>query len=74
MLSKEKCLPFVLSAFVLVLDQITKIAVVASIPENGIGASYLDGFLRIVHVKNIAIAFSLGESMPDAVRFLLFLY
>lgn len=72
MLSKEKCLPFVLSAFVLVLDQITKIAVVASIPENGIGASYLDGFLRIVHVKNIAIAFSLGESMPDAVRFLLF--
>lgn len=72
MVSGKKILPFVLTFFVIILDQITKIAVVASIPENAIGASFLDGALRIIHVKNIAIAFSLGESMPDALRFFFF--
>lgn len=69
----RKYLPFTLTAIVVLLDQITKALVVAYIPENTIWKSLFGDFLRIVHVRNNAVAFSLGTSLPMFIKILLFI-
>ena len=63
--------PFLLTGAVVLLDQITKFIVVQTIPLDSLGASLLGGFLRIIHVRNLGIAFSIGESAPPLVRIVL---
>lgn len=65
--------PFLLSLVVIVADQLTKAWVVATIPEGSVGYSFLGGFLRIVHVRNDAVAFSLGSSFEVPVKIVLFI-
>lgn len=67
--------PFFLVLAVILLDQLTKLWVVATIPaydftqyKNILGES----FLRFVHVKNTGIAFSIGHDAPAFLRLLLF--
>ena len=60
--------PFVLSAAIILADQLTKAWIVATIPEDGVGYSFLGGFLRIIHVRNDAVAFSLGSSLDIPVK------
>lgn len=62
-----------LSLFLIAADQITKKLIVHNIPVNSIGYSFWKDFLWIVHVKNLGIAFSLGDSVPGFVRVLLFI-
>ncbi|MEE0132809.1 MAG: signal peptidase II [Treponema sp.] len=69
---KIKLLPLVLTVVVFVLDQGTKLAIVKTIPPYTIGASFFGDFLRIIHVYNPGIAFSMGNSLPDTLRGLLF--
>ncbi len=69
---KNPGLPFILTAAVIILDQITKAVIVATIPQGQIGFSALGDFLWIVHERNPAIAFSLGLSFPPPVRKVLF--
>lgn len=69
---KIKLLPLVLTVVVFVLDQGTKMAIVKTIPPYTIGASFFGDFLRIIHVYNPGIAFSMGNSLPDTLRGLLF--
>jgi signal peptidase II len=69
---RRKLLPFLLAAFVLLLDQVSKLLVVAHIPLRGIEARFFGDFLRIIHVRNPGIAFSMGRDMPDALRGILF--
>ena len=71
----KKLWPFTLSAAVVLLDQITKAYIVAKWPQNGIFIKDIMGndFLWIIHVRNKAIAFSLGERLPDSLRPLLFI-
>lgn len=69
---KIKLLPLVLTVVVFVLDQGTKLAIVKMIPPYTIGASFFGDFLRIIHVYNPGIAFSMGNSLPDTLRGLLF--
>lgn len=67
--------PFILVLAVILLDQLTKLWIVAAIPaydftqyKHILGES----FLRFVHVKNTGIAFSIGQDAPEILRLFLF--
>ena len=74
---KHKLLPVILTAAVIILDQITKQIVVTTLPpysafnEEGVVRIFGD-FLRFIHVRNPAVAFSLGRTLPDNWRYILF--
>lgn len=69
---KTKLLPLVLTVIVFVLDQGSKLLIIKNIPPYTIGASFFGDFLRIIHVYNPGIAFSMGNGLPDTLRGLLF--
>lgn len=74
---KSRLLPFILSVIVVIIDQITKALIVKNIPIQpgmslAFGSSYLNDFLRIVHVRNTGVAFSIGADWPDILRRVLF--
>lgn len=71
-IDRKKMLPFILTAAVIILDQITKALIVKNIPLFTIGYSFFGDFLRIVHVANTGVAFSMGDSMPFILRRLCF--
>lgn len=71
-MEKKKLLPFILTGLVILVDQITKAIIVALIPVYTVGANIFGDLLRIVHVANTGVAFSLGDSMPLAIRRILF--
>lgn len=67
-----KLKPFILTAVIILLDQITKIWVMKNIPLNTIYGEYLGDFLWIVHVRNTGAAFSLGAGSSAFARMLFF--
>ena len=76
---KEKLIPLSLTGFIVLLDQITKAIIVKKwpIPEGNYNVFIKDvfnnGFLWMIHVRNKAIAFSLGESLPEMIKPLAFI-
>ena len=46
--------------------------IVNTIPIHTIGKSFWGGIIRIIHTRNLAIAFSMGNNLPDGVRYILF--
>ena len=70
---KKAFLPFLLTISIVVLDQITKALVVRYIPINTVFASFFSDFLRIVHVRNTAVAFSIGSSLPYMFKVVFFI-
>ena len=66
--------PLILTAIILLCDQLSKAWVVAHIPENTIGYKLFGDFLEIWHVRNTAIAFSLGTNLPLVVKLLGFIF
>jgi signal peptidase II len=69
---KSKLLPIALTIIVVVLDQITKMLVVRFIPMNTIGTQFFGDFLRIIHVRNPGVAFSVGAGLSYNIRRVLF--
>ena len=69
---KSKLLPIALTIIVVVLDQITKMLVVRFIPMNTIGTQFFGDFLRIIHVRNPGVAFSVGAGLSYSLRRILF--
>ena len=69
---KSKLLPFTLTIVVIILDQITKLIVVNNIPPYTIGTHFFGDFLRIIHVSNSGVAFSVGASWSLTIRKLMF--
>lgn len=69
---KGRLVPLILTIIVFMMDQGSKLLVVRNIPPYSIGASFFGDFLRIIHVYNPGIAFSMGNSLPDAARGMLF--
>ena len=67
-MNKKMLMPFILTALVVIADQITKCLIAHYIPLNTIGAQYFGDFLRIVHVANTGVAFSIGYSLPLVLR------
>jgi signal peptidase II len=70
---QKKIIPLVLTPIVLILDQFVKFLVVKYIPLYNIGFSLGGDFLRIIHVQNSGIAFSMGNTLPATIRWVLFL-
>ena len=71
---KEKILPLSLTALIILADQIVKAVIVKIKPQPGLIKDVFDNdFLWIYHVRNKAIAFSLGENLPEAVKPILFI-
>ncbi len=68
-----KLYPFILTFLILAADQITKHLVIANIPEHTAKYSFFNGLVRIIHVRNIGVAFSVGDAFPDTVRKIFFL-
>lgn len=74
-----KLLPLSLGLLVILLDQITKSLVVKHIPRL---TSFSDAdeciipifgkYLRLIHVRNNAVAFSMGSNLSDNARHILF--
>ena len=69
---KSKLLPFILTALIIIFDQITKMLIVKNIPYATVGAQFFGDFLRIVHISNTGVAFSVGASWSETARHLLF--
>ncbi|MBQ1796144.1 MAG: signal peptidase II, partial [Treponema sp.] len=74
--SSKKMWPLSLCALVILVDQITKALVVKYIPLLG---TSLDGVIQVcdkylwfIHVRNKAVAFSMGSSLPTSLRAILF--
>lgn len=71
-LDKKATVVFSLSGAIIVFDQIIKAIIVKMIPENGSGLSFFGGFLKIIHRRNTAVAFSWGENLPEPAKLILF--
>ena len=65
-------MPFVLSVFIVLADRLSKNWIVANVPVGTIWKKYFGDFLWICHFRNTGVAFSMGNSLPSAVRFFLF--
>jgi signal peptidase II len=69
---KAKLWPISLAILVIILDQVTKILIVSNITRNTIGIQFFGDFLRIIHVRNTGVAFSVGATWTDTARRFLF--
>jgi len=70
----KRIVPLILTFNVVLLDQLSKYLIIERIPQRGIGASFFGDFLRIVHVRNPGIAFSIGRGLPEPTRSILFTF
>ena len=71
---KEWAIHFILSGLIIILDQVTKAFVVANWPMPGsfIKDVFNNDILLLYHVRNKAIAFSIGDGIPPPFRTVLF--
>ena len=70
---KQLFYPFILTAVLIIADQITKLIIIRTIELHTIGFSAFDGLLRIVHTRNLGIAFSIGRGFSETLRSMLFI-
>ncbi|MDR2394154.1 MAG: signal peptidase II [Treponema sp.] len=71
--AKAKVVPFLLSGVIILLDQLVKGFIVKHWSNSRILDVFGNDLLWIIHVRNKAIAFSLGHNLPDSLRPLLFI-
>jgi len=69
---KAKLWPIILAVVVVILDQLTKALIVKTIPVYTIGASFFGDLIRIIHVSNTGVAFSVGSTWSETARHFLF--
>jgi len=73
---KELLLPFILVVIIIVLDQVTKAIIVATVERLEYGGPIIEvigDFFRIIHVRNLGIAFSIGGELGPPLRRVLFI-
>jgi signal peptidase II len=72
--NRETTLPFLLTGLIILADQAVKALIVLNWPREGtlIKDFFGNGVLQFYHVRNKAIAFSLGQNIPDFLRLPLF--
>lgn len=71
---KNKLLPLILTFVVIILDQLTKCLVVKYVPAYTLVGvpTFFGDFLRIIHVYNTGVAFSVGAGWSEIARRILF--
>lgn len=69
-IEKARLLPLGFTAFIILADQIIKAAIVKIQPIHPgfIKDVFNNDFLQIIHVRNKAIAFSLGDNLPEPIK------
>ncbi len=74
-ITSAKIKPFILTGIILLIDQISKAIIAANWPGDGVLIKRVFGgdFFWIYHVRNKAIAFSLGQGIPDGIKPVLFI-
>ncbi|MDR3139607.1 MAG: signal peptidase II [Treponema sp.] len=74
-INKRIFLPFLLTALIVLADQGVKSFIVKNWPGDGVFIRdvFENDILWIIHVRNKAIAFSLGDNLPFSVRPVLFI-
>lgn len=74
-MDKKKLLPVCLTAFAIAADQLSKAFIVKNWPRDNtfIADVFGNDFLWIYHVRNKAIAFSLGHNLPEWIKPVLFI-
>lgn len=73
-IDKTKTLPLLLTLVVILVDQGIKTFIASKWPINSIITDVFNNeFLQIYHVRNKAIAFSLGSGIPDSMKPVLFI-
>jgi signal peptidase II len=71
---KERFLPLLLTGIIILADQCSKSFIAAKWPIGSmIKDVFNNDFLRIIHVRNKVIAFSLGQNLPEGIRPVLFI-
>ena len=72
---RAKCLPFALTLAIVAADQLVKSYIVRNWPREGTFINDLFGndLVRFIHVRNRAIAFSIGHNLPENLRTPLFI-
>ncbi len=70
---RPRLVPLVLSAGIILLDQLTKLLVTVLIPK-GRTVEVIGEFFRLIHVQNTAIGFSIGRSLPTGTQRPLFIF
>lgn len=76
LLRRNMLMPLLLTAAVVIADQITKAVVVARLPlfhETGHTVEVIGSFFRLTHVRILGIAFSIGHTLPPLARQILFI-
>jgi signal peptidase II len=73
-IDKARILPLILTGLVILVDQGVKSFIVKNWPKNGtmIRDVFGNELLQIYHVRNKAIAFSLGQNIPEGLKPILF--
>ena len=71
--SRAYLLPFILTGAIIIVDQVTKAIIATRLELYRIGFQLGGDFLRIIHVRNHGIAFSMGNDFPEALRTALFI-
>ena len=69
----SKLFPLILSAGIIILDQVAKLIVIASVPKGG-GIKVIGDFFRIIPIQNPALGFSIGHAIAAGPRRTLFLF
>ncbi len=64
--------PLILTLIIIALDQVSKAIIVHTIAEGTVGLRLFSDFLWICHVRNDAVAFSLGSSFPLWLKYIVF--
>jgi signal peptidase II len=74
-IDKRHFLPFILTGFLILADQAVKSFIVRHWPRDGVFIKdvFNNDLLWIIHVRNKAIAFSLGHNLPETFKGLLFI-
>ena len=73
---KRSWSPLFLSLALVVADQLSKFWIVAHVPiyyRTGFTIEVIGDFFRIIHARNLGIAFSIGYNFPEIARRILFI-
>ena len=65
--------PMILSALIVVADQLTKFWIAGNVRENTVALRLMGDFLWIVHTRNLGIAFSIGDGISSLLRIAFFI-
>jgi len=68
----DRLRPFTLTAAIIALDQLSKWIITLTVRPWSVGASFFGDFFRIIRVYNPGIAFSIGGTLSDDIRSVLF--